>query len=92
MDCVSSYQVKISSNQIYGKIQVRNFHATSAVRTELQNTQVIHPWYFSGFVDAEGCFLVIVKNNKDLNIGWNVELRFQISLHKKDTFLLEKFQ
>ena len=43
MDCVSSYQVKISSNQIYGKIQVRNFHATSAVRTELQNTQVIHP-------------------------------------------------
>ena len=43
MDCVIIYQVKISSNQIYGKIQVRNFHATSAVRTELQNTQVIHP-------------------------------------------------
>lgn len=92
MGCVVGYQVKIPSNQVYGKIQVRNFHVTRAVRSELHNTQVIHPWYLTGFVDAEGCFLVIVKKNKNLNIGWNVELRFQINLHNRDTALLEKIK
>jgi len=90
MGCESSYQVKIPSNQILRKLQVRSYHSTS-VRRELHDTQVIHPWFLTGFVD-EGCFLIVIRNNKKSNIGWNVALNFQISLHNKDITLLEKIQ
>jgi hypothetical protein len=43
-------------------------------------------------VDAEGCFLIRVRKNNNLKLGWNVELRFQISLHIRDKTLLEQIQ
>jgi hypothetical protein len=48
----------------------------------------LNPWYFTGFTDAEGCFLISIRKNNTLKIGWNVELKFQISLHRRDRPLL----
>ena len=79
-----NYQVRILSNQI--NKNVRRFY--------LQNSNVLNldSWFLTGFVDAEGCFLIRIRKNNNLKIGWNVELRFQISLHKKDKILLEQIQ
>ena len=54
-----NYQVKILSNQI---IQRRLF---SIELTTSKLTQLIEPWFITGFTDTEGCFLVIVpKSNQ----------------------------
>jgi hypothetical protein len=53
---------------------------------------VISPFFITGFVDAEGCFMLkIIKNNKCL-IGYSVNLVFQIELHIKDRATLELIQ
>jgi hypothetical protein len=41
---------------------------------------------------SEGSFLILIRKNKNLKIGWNVELRFQITLHEKDRALLEQIK
>ena len=91
-----NYQIKALSNQI------NSFHTTRVVRNSegvlhapqqnIKQNFAINLWYFTGFVDAEGCFLINIRNNNKLKIGWNVELRFQICLHEKDTALLEQIK
>ncbi len=92
-----NYQARIPSNQIKNRKNLRSFHSTRVVRNDklsVQNIQnfALHPWYLTGFVDAEGSFLIIIRKNNNLKIGWNVELRFQISLHEKDAALLEQIK
>ena len=98
MDFERSYQIKTRSNQINsGQKYTRSFHTTKVRPSEEQNIKnlqikAINPWYLTGFVDAEGSFLILIRKNKNLKIGWNVELRFQISLHEKDAVLLEQIK
>jgi hypothetical protein len=94
MYCESSYQVRVPSKQIYRRPFMIGFHTISTVSSSLlTNTPVIiHPLYFTGFVDGEGCFLIVIRQNNNSSTGWNVALKFQISLHIKDIALLEKFR
>ena len=48
--------------------------------------------FISGFVDAEGSFIVSVLKNASLKCGYTVKPVFQISLHEKDKDLLYKIQ
>lgn len=48
----------------------------------------IHPYFVTGFTDAEGCFYVGVVKSKRVKIGWEVQPEFKIELHKKDIRLL----
>lgn len=49
----------------------------------------ISPWFWTGLIDAEGSFtILIVKDSKRL-LGWRVELKFQLGLHKRDLCVLE---
>ena len=61
LDFERSYQVKIPSNQI---IQ-RQLYSTVS---NLDNSKLpLYPWFISGFSDAEGCFLVLIrKSSKNL--------------------------
>lgn len=34
----------------------------------------INPYYITGFTDAEGCFLINVRPNSKMKIGYSVEL------------------
>ena len=44
--------------------------------------------WLAGFTSAEGCFLVIVKPSKTIYLGYQTFLRFQITQHTRDKFLL----
>ena len=50
----------------------------------------LDPNWVTGFVDAEGCFSVIIEISKDLKR--KVKISFEINLHKKDTDILYKIQ
>jgi len=55
-----------------------------------KETVEINPNWITGFVDAEGCFSVIIEildNNK-----WRVKSSFEINLHIKDVDILYKIQ
>lgn len=50
----------------------------------------LDPSWITGFVDAEGCFSVIIEVYEDLN--WKVRVSFEINLHEKDKDILYKIQ
>ena len=41
-------------------------------------------WWITGFTDGEGCFIVSITRNKNLNVGWEIRLFFKINLHERD--------
>jgi hypothetical protein len=60
----------------------------------IQNWELkgLNPFFITGFVDAEGSFMIIVKKSKTNKIGWNVEAMFEICLHSKDLQILNEIQ
>lgn len=52
----------------------------------------MNPWFIVGFTDAEGCFMVSITKNPVYNTGWEIQLSFQIKLHKRDLALLENIR
>jgi hypothetical protein len=58
--------------------------------SETKNHQ-LHPYFLSGFVDAEGSFVIsIIRQLK--GIKWGVRARFNINLHSRDLPLLRSIQ
>lgn len=82
-----NYQVKILSNQIIK----RQFSSISGP-TRNKLTQLIEPWFITGFTDAEGCFLIIVRKSQKNKLGWQLEANFTINLHSRDIELLKLIQ
>lgn len=52
----------------------------------------VNPWFWTGLIDAEGSFSVIVDKNKTRKLGWRVQPKFQIGLHNRDISLLLQLQ
>ena len=50
---------------------------------------LLSPWFVTGFTDAEGSFLIIIRKKSDTKTGFRVEVRFQIELNRKDEGLLK---
>ena len=71
-----NYQVKILSNQL--KKQYSTFY--------------LSPWFWSGLIDTEGSFSILVDKKITNKIGWRVQSKFQIGLHIRDLNLLLKLQ
>ena len=84
-----NYQNRILSKLI--DIERKRLFSSKVVQREKLNSN-IHPWWLTGFIDGEGCFSIVVIENKKLKVGWRVQLFFQIGLHKKDRALLEKIK
>ena len=66
----------------------RNFNTASGLSLSEKG---LNPFFVSGFVDGEGCFLVNVRANNKHKNGWRVEVAFKINLHKKDKALFPKW-
>lgn len=58
------------------------------------NSTPVNPGVWSGLIDGEGSFSIIIDRNKTRKLGWRVQLKFQIGLHTKDLnllYLLQKY-
>lgn len=71
-------KIKIPSKQ-FGLKKFSTFNSTPGY---------IHPGIWSGLIDGEGSFSIIVDKNKIRKLGWRAQLKFQIGLHTKDINLL----
>ena len=52
----------------------------------------VNPWFWSGLIDGEGSFSIIIDRNESRKLGWRVQSKFQMSLHKRDLSLLLQLQ
>jgi hypothetical protein len=77
-----NYQTEIPSKEI---IQTRCFSSKTS-QSDLSFS--FNPWCLTGFIDAEGSFMIRVRKSSRYNIGWHVIPVFSITLHKKDLYLL----
>ena len=48
----------------------------------------VNPLVWSGLIDGEGSFSIIISKSKVRTLGWRAELKFQLGLHTKDLNLL----
>jgi hypothetical protein len=58
------------------------------------STECIHPGIWSGLIDGEGSFSIIIDRCKTRKLGWRVQLKFQLGLHAKDLnslYLLQQY-
>ncbi len=56
------------------------------------SSTIVNPGVWSGLIDGEGSFSIIVDRNKARKSGWRVQLKFQIGLDTKDLNLLYLLQ
>jgi len=76
-----NYQIKIPSKQL----NVKNF-------STFNYSSHANPWFWTGLIDAEGSFSIIIDRNKNRKLGWRVQAKFQMGLHKRDLSLLLQLQ
>ena len=85
-----NYQVKTPSNLI---IQRRLYSIECSLNQDINKlAQLNEPWFISGFTDAEGCFLVLIRKSPKNKLGWQLETNFTINLHTRDIELLKLIQ
>ena len=86
--------LETSAQQLGGQnsilpMPVRNYSTKQlSVTVPVENLN-LNPWWVTGFVDGEGCFICSITENKNSKHGWRVQACFQISLHNKDRAILE---
>lgn len=94
------YRVKVLSNQInfyrpystysscflQSKFKLRS-RSFSTLKSPLLNANFI-----TGFVDAEGSFVISIQKEPKNKTGWTIKPRLSISLHKKDIAILEQIK
>jgi len=80
--------INVKLNNLYNlSINVRYYSHNTKNNVQINN---INPYWITGFVDAEGCFSVIIEI-KD-KTKWKVTTSFEINLHIKDVYILYKIQ
>ena len=88
MDFGRNYQIKVPSNQI---IQRRFYSIEPNINNTISKPS-LEPWFITGFTDAEGCFLIIVRKSLKSKLGWQIEANFTINIHTRDLDLLKLIQ
>nr|QBM09666.1 hypothetical protein [Dactylella sp.] len=53
---------------------------------------ILDPWFITGIIDAEGCFLLGFFKSDNNRMGYQIQAIFKITLHKKDVDLLCQIQ
>lgn len=63
-------------------------NVTPIARPEIKFSEIQDINWFVGFVEGEGCFMVVVQEAKSKK-RYDISLRFTITQHNRDLFLLE---
>lgn len=85
-------KVKYSSVIPYSYIGTRNYstYVEELVDNNHESSPIqLDPWFVTGFVYAEGSFVLHIRQNSKSRSGWEVIPIFSISMHEKDLPLLE---
>ena len=77
---------------LYRKSCDRSSPSTIIKRGYSTQNSALDPWFITGFTDAEGCFRVSVILDKSSRIGFSVKICYNITLHSRDTFVLEQIK
>nr|P15563.1 RecName: Full=Uncharacterized 49.1 kDa protein in ND3 intron [Podospora anserina S mat+]CAA38767.2 Dod ND3 i1 grp IC protein [Podospora anserina] len=59
------------------------------LRPDTSLPQILNPFWLSGFVDAEGCFSVVVFKSKTSKLGEAVKLSFILTQSNRDEYLIK---
>lgn len=85
-----NYQVRNPSNYL------NSLRQYSTVISKVANSQIggysLKPYFVTGFTDAEGSFIVRIRQNPKAKAGWSVETKFSFCIHKKDRMVLDLIQ
>ena len=90
-DFERNYQIKNFSNLIIQKRHYNTLKDNNFIKNN-KYTLLNKPWFITGFTDAEGCFLIIIRKEPKYKLGWRLEPNFIINLHKKDIEVLKLIQ
>ena len=80
------YQVKIPSKQLNSQ----KYSFSTLTNNSVNN--IINLWFLTGFIDAEGCFQISIRQDKKYKTNWRISFTFQIKLHVKDIALLNNIK
>ena len=78
MGCENSYQIKIPSKQL----KIKKF---STINYDKNRSKA---WFWTGLIDAEGSFSIIIDKTNKRKLGWRVQSKFQLGLHERDLSLI----
>ena len=81
---------RVLYNQTINKL--RFYSSKAAVQLSEKQNIILNSWWITGFVDGEGCFLILITEDQKSKTGWKVRLFFEIHLHEKDEALLDKIK
>ena len=90
-----SNQIRIFSKPMNQQVRL---YTTRIIKQELVDFKKKHPrlninpWFLTGFVDGEGCFLISIYKDNRNSTGWRVQLWFKIGLHIKDQDILKEIR
>jgi hypothetical protein len=74
MGCENNYQIINPSKQLKSYFSTLNSN---------QNVQ-LNPYWVTGFTDGEGSFTIDFYKLKNRKLGWRIQTRYSITLHKRD--------
>ena len=60
-------------------------------RPYIENKQIYDLNWLAGFIEAEGCFFVTIRNSPKSKFGQAMWLKFMVTQHKRDEILLKKY-
>ena len=83
-------KIKILFN--FFKINSLQSHHTAVPNQLNFISNLLNPNFVTGFIDAEGCFIIKIRENSKAKFSWSLEAIFVIGLHKKYLTILKLLQ
>lgn len=72
-------------------ILIRWYHSDTLNNNNNTNS-TLHPYWVTGFTDAEGSFSIKFTKSNSYKLGWRIQPQFTIKLHERDLALLQRIK
>ena len=79
----------VINNGINNDLSIAFPNIATVLRPEVEEPQIMNPYWLSGFVEAEGCFSVVIFKNKTSKLGEAVKLSFILTQSIRDESLIK---
>lgn len=79
----------VMNNGLNNDLSIAFSSINTVLRPDTPLPQIPNPFWLSGFVDAEGCFSVVVFKSKTSKLGEAVKLSFILTQSNRDEYLIK---